>query len=60
MMTNSFAYFSKTASREFCCAEEYFIKLHKGKFLKYSLLLAVLPQNRLYPVSLYGKTNLGG
>ena len=31
------------------CVEEYFIEFHKGKILKYSLLLAVLPWNSLDP-----------
>ena len=34
---------------EYSLFEKYFMKFYKGKFLNYSLLLAVLPWNRLDP-----------
>ena len=37
---------------EYSCVGEYFIKFYKGKFLKYSLLLAALPRNWLDPKDL--------
>ena len=39
----------KSVSLEYSCDEEYFEEFDKGKMLKYSLLVAVLPQNRLDP-----------
>ena len=35
----------KTVLWEYSCVEEYFIEFYKGKCLRYSSLLAVLPRN---------------
>ena len=37
---------------EYSCDEEYLEEFNKGKIIKYFLLLAVLPQNRLDPSNL--------
>ena len=41
----------KSVSWEYSCDKEYFVKLYEGKILKYNLLPAVLPRNRLDPTS---------
>ena len=40
----------KSVSCEYRCDDEYFEEFNKGKILKYSLILVVLPQNRLDPI----------
>ena len=40
----------KSVSWEYSCDEEYLEEFDQEKFLTYSLLLAVLPRNRLDPV----------
>ena len=42
----------KYVSWEYSCDEEYLEEFNKQKILKYSLLLDVLPQNRLEPQNL--------
>ena len=43
----------KSVSWEYSCDEEFFKESNKRKFLKYSLLLAVLSRNRHDPISVY-------
>ena len=40
--------------QKYSCDEEYLEEFRTGKILKYSLLLSVLPRNRLRPVFSFG------
>ena len=53
-ITDDIGQYIRSVSWEYSCDEEHFEEFDKGKILKYSLLQAVLPRNRLDPNSVCG------